>query len=279
MTIVVTGATGKFGRIAIRSLLARGVPAAEIIAVVRDLDKAADLGVTARRADYDDPASLRAAFSGADRLLFVSGSEAGRRIPQHRNVVDAAKDAGVRLVVYTSITKADTSDLILAQEHVATERMLIDSRLPYVFLRNNWYLENYDIATALANGVVGAAGDGRISAATRADLAEAAAAVVAGQDHDNRVYELGGESFTLAELAAVISRESGREAAYTDLPEEKYAEILVGVGLPGPFAAILADSDRGAALGHLHTEGDDLAGLLGRPVTPLATYVRTALPA
>jgi NAD(P)H dehydrogenase (quinone) len=277
MTIVVTGATGQFGRHAIEALLRNGVPATDIVAVGRTIEKIADLGVPTRRVDYGDPESLRAAFAGADRLLFVSGSEVGQRIAQHRNVIDAAKAAGVDLVVYTSVVRADTSDLILAGEHLATERMLIESGLPYVFLRNSWYLENYDIAAALDRGLVGAAGDGKISAATRADLAEAAAAVVAGQGHERQVYELGGEPFTLGELAAAISRESGREVTYTDLPEQKYAEVLVGAGLPEQFAAILADSDRGAAKDQLYAEGDDLARLLGRPVTPLATYVRSRL--
>jgi len=226
MTIVVTGATGPFGRHAIETLLRDGVPAADIVAVGRKGEKIADLGVPTRPADYNDPESLRAAFEGADRLLFVSGSEAGRRVEQHRNVVDAAKAAGVRLIVYTSIVKADTSDLILAGEHRATEQMIIESGLPYVFLRNSWYLENYDVGAALERGIVGAAGDGKISAATRTDLAEAAAAVVAGQGHERRVYELGGEPFTMAELAAAVSRESGRTVTYTDLPEDKYAEVL-----------------------------------------------------
>jgi NAD(P)H dehydrogenase (quinone) len=277
MTIVVTGATGPFGRHAIETLLRNGTPASEIVGVGRQIEKIADLGVATRRVDYDDPESLRAAFEGADRVLFVSASEAGKRLEQHRNVVEAAKAAGVSLIVYTSIVKADTSDLLLAAEHQATEQMLIDSGLPYVFLRNSWYLENYDIAAALDRGLVGASGHGKISAATRFDLAEAAAAVVAGEGHERQVYELGGEPFTLPELAAVISRESGREVSYTDLPEEKYTEVLVGAGLPEGFAAVLADSDRGAAKGYLHAEGDDLARLLGRPVTPLVSYVRGRL--
>jgi NAD(P)H dehydrogenase (quinone) len=279
MTIVVTGATGSFGRHAIETLLRNGIPATDIVAVGRNLEKIADLGVPTRRADYGDPESLRAAFEGADRLLFVSGSEAGRRIPQHRNVIDAATTAGVELIVYTSIAKADTTDLLLAGDHVVTEQMIIESGLPYAFLRNSWYLENYDIGAALERGLVGAAGDGRISAATRADLAEAAAAVVAGQGHERQVYELGGEPFTLDELAAAISRESGREVTYTDLPEQKYAEVLVGAGLPEPYAAILADSDRGAAKGQLYVEGDDLPRLLGRPVTPLVSYLRSRIAA
>jgi NAD(P)H dehydrogenase (quinone) len=283
MSIVVTGATGSFGRLAIEALLRRGIPATEIIAVGRNSDRLAELaelGVTVRRADYDDPASLRAAFAGASRLLFVSGSEVGQRIGQHEAVVRAAQDAGVELVAYTSAPKAETSDMVLAEEHRATEHALIESGLPYVFLRNGWYIENYTarLPVILEHGLIGAAGDGLISMAARAELAEAAAVVVAGQGHENQVYELGGDSHTLAELAAEISRASGRAVSYTDLSEEAYIEALTGAGLPGPIAAVLADSDRAAAKGALHVEGDDLARLLGRPVTPLAEVIRSALP-
>jgi NAD(P)H dehydrogenase (quinone) len=280
MTIVVTGATGPFGRLAIQSLLAKGVPAGEIVALGRDAAKLAslaELGVTTRQAAYEDLEALKAAFAGADKVLFVSGSEVGSRIPQHRNVVEAAKDAGVSLVVYTSAPKADTTDMRLAAEHKATEQMLIDSGLPYVFLRNGWYIENYNVANALEHGLFGAAGDGKISAATRADFAEAAASALVGEGHENKVYELGGEPFTMAELAAEISRQSGQEVTYTDLGTEKYAEMLVGVGLPEPVAAILADSDRAASQGALFVERTDLEQLLGRPVTPLATAISAGL--
>lgn len=282
MSIVVTGATGQLGRLAVESLLRRGVPADRIVGVGRRVEKIGDLaerGVVVRQAEYADPDSLRAAFAGADRLLFVSGSEVGRRVPQHLAVIAAAKEAGVDLVAYTSVPKADTSDLILAGEHAPTERALIDSGIPYVFLRNGWYTENYtDTLTAtLEHGLFGAAGDGRISLATRADLAEAAAAVITGTGHENTVYELGGAAFTLAEVAAEISRVSGREVRYTDLPEQKYAEVLVGVGVPEPMAAVLADSDRGAAAGQLYVDSDDLEKLIGRPPTPLADAIRAAL--
>jgi NAD(P)H dehydrogenase (quinone) len=279
MTIVVTGATGHFGRIAVESLLTRGVPADRIVAVGRGVEKIQDLaerGVTVKQASYEDPESLRAAFAGAEQLLFVSGSEAGQRVPQHLNVIAAAKEAGVGRVLYTSIAHADTSDLILAGEHIATERALLDSGLPVVFLRNSWYLENYDLRGALEHGLFGAAGDGRLGIATRADLAEAAAAAVLAED-DQQVYELGGEGVTLGELAAELSRQSGREVSYTDLPQDKYTEFLVGVGVPEDFAAVLADSDRGAAAGHLHTGAKDLEKLLGRPVTPLSESIRAAI--
>jgi NAD(P)H dehydrogenase (quinone) len=276
MTIVVTGATGHFGRVAVEQLLRRGVPAADIVALGRRVEKAADLGVPVRGAAYEDPGALRAAFDGADAVLFVSGSEAGRRVAQHRNVVDAAKAAGVGRIFYTSIPKADTNDMKLAREHRATERMLLDSGVPSTFLRNSWYLENYNVRAALERGLVGAAGDGKISGAPRADFAEAAAAAVLLND-PRQVYELGGEPFTLSELAAEISRQSGREVTYTDLPPEKYVQVLVGAGVPASFAEVLADSDRAAAQGALYVEGDDLERLLGRPATPLATAIRAAL--
>ena len=277
MSIVVTGATGHLGRLVIQSLLTRGVPAAEIVGLGRQLDRIADLGVTTKAVSYDDPESLRAAFAGADKVLFISASEPGKRIEQHRNVVNAAKEAGVGLVVYTSILRADTSDMKLAAEHIATERMLAESGLPTVLLRNGWYVENYNVEQALAHGLFGAAGEGRISAAPRADFAEAAAAVLTGEGHEGQVYELGGEPFTMAELAAEISRRSGKPVTYTDLGEEKYREMLVGVGLPEAFAAVLADSDRAAAEGALFVPRDDLEKLLGRPATPLSASIEAAL--
>jgi NAD(P)H dehydrogenase (quinone) len=277
MTIVVTGATGHLGRLVVESLLAKGVPATEIVGLGRQVDRIADLGITVRQVSYDDRDALTAAFAGADRVLLISGSEVGRRVPQHTNAIDAAKAAGVGLVVYTSAPKADSTDMKLAAEHRDTERLLAASGLPHVILRNGWYIENYSVEQALAHGLFGAAGDGRISAATRADLAEAAAAVLVGEGHAGKVYELGGEPFTMAYLAEVISRESGQPVTYTDLSPEKYTEVLVGAGLPQPYAEILADSDRAASGGALEVPRTDLESLLGRPVTPLATAIRAAL--
>jgi len=277
MTIVVTGATGHLGRLTIQSLLAKGVPASEIVGLGRQVDKIADLGVTVKKVSYEDPEALRAAFEGADKVLFISGSEPGNRLAQHRNVVDAAKAANVGLVVYTSAPKADTTDMKLAAEHLTTEQWIKDSGLPYVFLRNNWYVENYSVEQALAHGLFGAAGDGQISGSPRADYAEAAAAVLAGDGHEGKVYELGGEVFTLSELAAEIARQSGKPVTYTDLGEEKFREMLVGVGLPESFAAILADVDRAASKGALFVPRDDLESLLGRPATPLSESIKAAL--
>ncbi|MFG3578655.1 SDR family oxidoreductase [Micromonospora chersina] len=281
MSIVVTGATGQLGRLIVEALLDRGVPADQIVALGRDVDRLAGLaerGVVTQRADYDDPGSLQAAFAGAEKLMFVSGSEVGKRLVQHGNVVTAAKEAGVGLVVYTSIANADTSSLVLAAEHKATEQLIRDSGLPYVFLRNSWYLENYtgQLPTYLRHGVAGAAGDGRVSAATRADYAAAAATVLTAEGQAGKVYELGGAPFTLTELAAEISRQTGGTVSYLDLPVDKYTELLVAAGLPEGYAAVLADGDRGLAQGELEV-GDDLARLLGRTPTTLAEAIRAAL--
>jgi NAD(P)H dehydrogenase (quinone) len=283
MSIVVTGATGKLGRLVVESLLTRGVPAAEVVAVGREVGRIDDLaarGVIVRRADYEDPGSLKTAFAGAEKVLLISASEVGSRLHQHRNAIEAVKAAGAGLIVYTSAPNAATASYTIAMDHRATEVLIGESGLPYVILRNGWYLENYtpQLATYLQYGIAGAAGDGRISAATRADLAEAAAAALSTDGHQGHVYELGGEPFTMSELAAEISRQAGRKVTYTDLPEQEYARILAGAGVPEGFAAVLADSDRAASRGELYADRTDLEKLLGRPVTPLADAIRAAMP-
>lgn len=282
MSIVVTGATGHLGRLAVEALLERGVPAADVVATGRRTEALADLaerGVVVRTADYDDAASLEAAFAGADRLLLVSGSEVGQRVRQHGNAVAAARAAGVGFIAYTSIAHADTSTLLLAEEHRATEQLLAEAGVPHALLRNSWYTENYtaQLPVYLEHGITGAAGDGAVSAATRADYAGAAAAVVASDGHAGGVYELGGAPFTMTELARVVSAATGRTVTYTDLPVEQYQQVLVAAGLPEPVAAVLADGDRGVAAGELLVEGDDLAGLLGRAPTSLADAVADAV--
>jgi NAD(P)H dehydrogenase (quinone) len=281
MSIVVTGATGHLGRLVVETLLSRGVPADRIVATGRRVETLADLadrGVTVRHADYTDPASLRDAFTGAEELLLVSGSEIGQRVPQHRNAIDAAKEAGVRLIAYTSVVRADSSSLGIAEEHRATERLLAESGIPHVVLRNGWYTENYtgQLDTYLANGIVGSAGAGRISAATRADYAEAAAAVLTEDRHAGAVYELGGEAFTMSGLAAAVSAVTGTDVGYTDVPLEQYAAILEGAGLPAPVAGMFADIDRSVAAGDLDVEGDDLERLIGRAPTPLRDAIAAA---
>jgi NAD(P)H dehydrogenase (quinone) len=260
--------------IVVAALLARGVPAAKIVATARRTGALADLaaqGVVVRFADHDDPASLTSAFAGAETLLLISGNVPGARLEQHRNVIDAARDAGVRLLAYTSILKADTSSLLLAADHRATEEMLAASGVPHAILRNGWYFENYtdQLPTYLEHGIVGAAGNGRVSAAARYDFADAAAVVLTTDGHAGVVYELGGVSFTLPEFAAVLSSAIGRTVSYTDLPQDRFEEVLVGAGLPGPSAAIYADADRGIAAGDLFVESSDLEKLIGREPTSL----------
>jgi NAD(P)H dehydrogenase (quinone) len=274
MTIAITGATGQLGRLVVERLTQR-VPADRIVALVRSPEKAADLGVEARTFDYDaPPATLASALAGVETLLLISGNEVGRRAPQHQNVVTAAKQAGVHRVVYTSVLHADTSPLDLAAEHRATEADLKASGVPYTILRNGWYTENYagSIRGALGGGaVVGSAGEGRISSATRADFADAAAAVLTGAGHEGRTYELAGdEAWTLADLAAELSRQTGRTISYRDLPAAGYAQVLVGAGVPEGFAHALAAYDVHASHGALFDDSRQLSRLIGRPTTPLA---------
>ncbi|WNF28887.1 SDR family oxidoreductase [Streptomyces sp. C11-1] len=283
MSIVVTGATGELGHLVIDSLLTT-VPAGEIAAVVRDKAKAAGLaarGVELRIADYDRPETLTGAFRSGDRVLLISGSEVGRRVPQHTAVIDAAKAAGVSQLAYTGILGGPDADFTLADEHKATEQLILDSGLPYTLLRNGWYTENYtaNLAPVLEHGaVVANAGSGRVASAPRADYAAAAAAVLTGEGHLNTVYELSGDTaWSFAEYAAVLSEVTGKDIAYNDVPAAAHHEILVGAGLPEGFAAILVDVDKAIGRGLLAGTSGDLARLIGRPTTPLAETVRTAL--
>jgi NAD(P)H dehydrogenase (quinone) len=259
------------------------VPAAQIVALVRSPEKAADLGVSARAADYARPDTLSSALEGVDTLLLISSSEVGQRTLQHQNVIDAAKKAGVRKIVYTSLLRADTTTLALAPEHVATEAALKASGLAYTILRNGWYSENYtgSIDGALAGGAfIGSAGDGKIAAAPRVDYAEAAVAVLTGKGHDGKTYELVGDNaWTLTDLAAEISKQTGKDIPYKNLPEADYAAALVGVGLPEGVAALYAGLDVGASQGALFDDSKHLSQLLGRPTTPLSVPVAAALKA
>lgn len=283
--IVVTGATGQLGRLVIKALL-KTQPASDIVAAVRSPEKAADLvalGVQVRRADYNEPATLDTAFKGADKVLLISSSELGRRAVQHRAAINAAKRNGVQLIGYTSVLRADTSPLGLADEHRETEGALRASGVPFVLLRNGWYTENYlrSLAAALEHGaILGSADDGKIASAARADYAEAAALVMTRDAQAGRVYELAGDSaYTLTELAAEVTRQSGKKVEYQNLSEADYKAALVGVGLPEVVAALLSDSDAAASKGALFDDAHQLSQLLGRPTTPLATVVGEALAA
>ncbi|MBB4634856.1 SDR family oxidoreductase [Longimicrobium terrae] len=280
MSIGITGATGHLGRLVINRLKEQG-SAGEIIALARSPEKAADLGVTVRAADYDQPGTLRPALEGVDTLLLISGSELGKRAEQHANVIQAARVAGVKRIVYTSLLHADTSTLSLAAEHLATEAAVKASGIPYTILRNGWYTENYaaSIGGAVATGaVVGSAGEGRISSAARADYADAAVAAVTGSGHEGKTYELAGDAaWTLSDLAAEISRQTGKTISYNNLPEAEYAAALAGHGLSQPVAQAIAGFDVAASQGALFDDSRQLSTLIGRPTTPLATSVADAL--
>lgn len=280
--IAITGATGQLGQHVIEELL-KTVPASQIVAIVRNLAKAEALrqqGVVVRQADYTDEAAFTTALNGVDKLLLISSSEVGQRAVQHQNVINAAKAAGVKFIAYTSLLHADKSPLGLHVEHVETENALAASGVPYALLRNGWYTENYGkrAASAGTRRVYGAAGEGKIASATRADYAAAAAKVISEEGHAGKVYELAGDNaWTLSELAAELSKQSGKPVTYQNLSEADFAAALKGVGLPAGLAEMLADSDTGASKGGLFDDSHTLSKLIGRPTTPLAESVKAIL--
>ena len=274
MSIVVTGATGQLGRHVVEQLLEK-VPAEQITAVVRNAEKAADFadrGVKIALADYNDPASYDGLFSAGDKVLLISGNEFDKgRVGQHKVVIDAAKAAGVALLAYTSAPGSLTA--ALADDHRGTEEILLDSGVPYALLRNGWYHENYteNLAPVLEHhAVVAAAGEGKVSSASRADYAAAAVAVLTGEGHENKTYELGGDTpWSFAE--------TGKEIAYNAVPADALVGILTGAGLPEPFARILAGVDVSIEKGELVVSSGDLSRLTGRPTTPFAEAIAAAL--
>ena len=280
---VVTGASGQLGRLVVSALAAR-IGAEQIAALVRSPDRAAGLfpeGVIVRQGDYEAPETLGSALQGAERVLLISSNAIGARVAQHRRVVEAAKAAGVERIAYTSLLHADSSALGLAAEHRQTETLIAESGIAHSLLRNGWYTENYtaSIAPALTHGAfIGSAGTGRISSAARADYAEAAAAALVADNGERIVHELAGDhSYSLAEFAAELSRQSGRDIPYVDLPEAEFRGALIGAGLPEGLAALLADSDAAAARGALHDDDRALSRLIGRPTTPFAESISQAL--
>lgn len=275
-TYAVTGASGHLGRLAVEQLLDRGIAPSDVVAIVRTPAKVADLaerGVQVRTGDYEVPESLGSALEGVNRLLLVSGSEVGKRTAQHQAVIDAAKAAGVEYIAYTSLLRADTSTLALAAEHKATEQLLADSGIKHSLLRNSWYLENYtgQLDTYLATGtVLHAAGEGRIAAASRADLAAAAVAALTGDTDDRKVYELGGAAFTNDQLAEEVSNATGKTVTAKNVTTEELAQVMVGAGLDEGTAGFWASVDADIAAGQLDTDSTDLAKLIGREPQTLA---------
>lgn len=280
-TIAVTGATGHLGRLVVEGLLVRGLPAGDVVAVVRNPAKAADLaahGVDVRVGDYSDPASLPGALAGVDVLLLISGS--GQLLAQHTAVIGAAQRAGVRRIVYTSALRADRTHLALAGEHLATEKLLQESGLEYTILRNGQYIENYTdrMAQFLAQGeIVGATTNRAFAAATRANYAEAAVTTLVQDDHTDAIYQLGGTPFTMTELAAAITDATGSTVTYRDVSSAELLALLQARGVPEFYAGFFVELEESAAIGAQDTDSGDLPRLIGRPSTPLADAVMAAV--
>lgn len=280
MKIGITGATGQLGRLVVEKLKKR-VAAENLTALVRAPEKAADLGIEARPFDYEKSATLAGALQGIGYLLLISASEIGKRRKQHENVIKAAQEAGIKWIVYTSLLHADSSSLSLAAEHVATEKLLKSSGIPHTILRNGWYTENYTgsvPAAVEAGALVGSAGNGKISSATREDFADAAAVVLTSEGHQGKVYELAGdEAYTLEDLAGEVSRQTGKNIPYNNLPEKEYAKVLTSLGLPADTAQAIAGWDVGASKGDLFDNQGVLSELIGRRTTSLTDAVKKAL--
>ncbi|SMC45052.1 SDR family oxidoreductase [Moheibacter sediminis] len=280
MKIAITGATGQLGEITVAKLKER-TSAENLVALVRKPEKAKDLGIEARVFDYSQPETLTDSLKGIDTIFLISGNEIGQREIQHKNVIKAAENAGVKWIVYTSLLHADTSTLILAAEHLATEEALKASGIYYTILRNGWYTENYagSISGAIKAGAfIGSAGDGKIASATREDFAEAAAVVLTTNGHQAKTYELAGdEAYTLTDFASEISKQTGKEIPFNNLPESEFTEVLTSLGLPEDFAKVLANSDIGASKGDLYDDSKTLSGLIGRSTTPFSAVIKDFL--
>jgi len=270
--VLVTGATGKLGALIVQHLVAK-LPPGSVVAAGRNTTRA-PAGTELRRLDYNEPASIDAALAGITRVVLVSGSEVGKRVPQHQNVIDAAARAGVELLAYTSILKANANPFLLATEHRATEDLLAASKVPHILLRNGWYSENYtgNAALAIQFGVIQtAAGNARFSTAPRDDYAAGAAALILRDGHKpGQVYELAGSSsFNRQEFAALLSRKSGKPVVVQNLTEDEYIAALKQAGLPEPIARVLADSDAKSAAGWLFDDSRTLEHAIGRPTVPM----------
>jgi NAD(P)H dehydrogenase (quinone) len=282
MSTVITGASGHLGQLVVEQLLAIGTPPEQIVATGRDADKLADLaqrGVTVRRADFADPTTLDDAFAGAEAMVLISTTTVGERFENARNAIDAAARAGVTRIVYTSLVNASTARMTLADEHRRTEDHLRASGSAFVILRNGWYLENYTDQLPMItryHALLGSAQDGRVSAASRRDLAAAAVAVLTQDEHLGATYELGGAPFTLTELAATISEVLGTHIAYQDMSVADYSATLTAAGLPAEMAAAVADADAGLARGELFIASNDLEKLIGRPATTAHEAIQNA---
>ena len=275
MKMLVTGATGKFGTKVVETLL-KTVPASQLAVSVRKPEKAEGLrarGVEVRQGDFDHPQSLDSAFAGIDRLLIISADgDNETRIRQHRDAVAAAERAGVKFIAYTSLVNATESKNLFAPTHQATEEAILKTGIPYSFLRNNWYLENEipGIQGVLAGAPwVTSAGDGRVGWALQQDYAEAAATVLSGNGHENKIYELSGKSLTQEEFVSLLGSVLGKEVTVQQVDDTTYADIMKNAGIPDFVIPILVDIQKSIREGTLDFESNDFEKVLGRPATPI----------
>lgn len=275
MKILVTGATGKLGSKIMESLL-RTTPASDLAVSVRDPGKAEKLrsrGVEVRQGDFDQPETLDQAFDGIDRLLIVSADgDNETRIRQHANAVQAAERAAVKFIAYTSIADADKSKNLMAAPHVATETAIRKTSIPFSFLRNNWYLENEigGIQAAVAGAPwVTSAGEGKVGWALQQDYADAAAAVLVGDGHENTVYELSGPLVSQEELVSALEAVLDKEVPVQQVTDEEYAEMMKGNGVPDFAIPIVVGIQQSIRNGSLEVQSNDFEKVLGRPVTPV----------
>lgn len=280
MKIAITGATGQLGRLVINKLKEK-IPTDNMIALSRSVEKAKGLEVEVREFDYEKPAMLKPALKGVDTLLLISASEIGKRFSQHKHIIEAAKSAGIKWIVYTSLLRTDNTSLDIGTEHKVTEKLLKESGIPFTILRNGWYTENYtsSVPGAIRGGaLMGCAGNGKISGAARADYADAAVAVLTGKNHQGKIYELAGDNFfTLSDLAAEISRQTGKNIPYKNLSEKDYASALKNFGVPEEFAKVIAGWDTAASKNDLFDDSHQLSRLTGKATTPLSVSVADAI--
>jgi len=277
----VTGATGHLGTKVISSLR-QHVEASKIIAVARDAAKGSALGVAVRIADYKDKEALTRAFDGVDTLLLISSSSLDARRIEHANALVAAKNAAVKHVIYTSLLHGEAWGLPFAEDHLLTEKALKELGADYTILRNGWYWENNTsrIPVAAQSGaLIGAAGDAKVSWASRQDFADAAVAVMTGAGHVGQTYELAGDAaHTFRDLAAEAARQIGRAVRYDNLSEADFAATLEGAGLPRPVALMVAEIEaRGVAMSRLKDSSGALSKLIGRPTQTIELAVAEAL--
>ncbi|GAB3624736.1 SDR family oxidoreductase [Mariniluteicoccus endophyticus] len=281
MTIVIFGATGQLGRHVLDALRDREVAPSDIRAVGRNTERLAELksqGYETSQTDLDDPQGVRDAVRGAERVLLISASEPGKRLAQHRTVVDAVKEEGISHLVYTSILGAPSTDHVLAAEHIETERLIGESGVPATFLRNGWYTENYlpvFEAARQSSEIANASHDGRVASAPRADYAEAAAVVLTQAGHEGRAYELSGDSaWDFEEFARTAGRVLGREVRYRAISQDEERQMLEDAGLDAGTAGFVAQLSADTGRDLLAATPGDLARLIGRPTQPLEETLR-----